>query len=78
MEGAAEKELITMVELEAAAHKQGFATLDEVDRAVLDPGGSIAFLREEADAGITAARRAARSGSITFRRSWRRYGSGRD
>ena len=37
------KELITMIELEAAAHKQGFATLDEVDRAVLDPGGSIAF-----------------------------------
>ena len=37
------EEVITMVELEAAAHKQGFATLEEVDRAVLDPEGSIAF-----------------------------------
>ena len=37
------KELITRAELEAAAHKQGFASLDEVDHAVLDPGGSISF-----------------------------------
>src|SRR5450759_5493675 len=37
------KELITLMELEAAAHKQGLASLAEVDRAVLDPGGSIAF-----------------------------------
>jgi uncharacterized membrane protein YcaP (DUF421 family) len=36
-------ELITMQELEAAARKQGFATLDEVDRAVLEPGGTITF-----------------------------------
>jgi uncharacterized membrane protein YcaP (DUF421 family) len=36
-------ELITIHELEAAAHKQGFASLDEVDRALLDPGGTIAF-----------------------------------
>jgi uncharacterized membrane protein YcaP (DUF421 family) len=37
------KELILHSELEAAAHKQGFGSLDEVDRAVLDPGGSISF-----------------------------------
>src|SRR5215467_12004627 len=37
------KELITKGELEAAAHKQGFATLHDIDRAVLDPGGSISF-----------------------------------
>jgi uncharacterized membrane protein YcaP (DUF421 family) len=37
------KELITIQELEAAAHKQGIASLDEVDRAVLEPGGSICF-----------------------------------
>lgn len=36
-------ELITRNELEAAAHKQGFASLDEIDRAILDPGGSISF-----------------------------------
>ena len=38
-----ERQLITRNELETAAHKQGFTTLDEVDRAVLEPGGSIAF-----------------------------------
>jgi uncharacterized membrane protein YcaP (DUF421 family) len=37
------KELITIVELQSAAHKQGFGSLDEVDRAILDPGGSICF-----------------------------------
>src|SRR5215468_6015876 len=36
------QELITMTDLEMAAHKQGFSALDEVDRAVLEPGGSIA------------------------------------
>jgi uncharacterized membrane protein YcaP (DUF421 family) len=40
-------ELITIIELEAAAHKQGFASLDEVDRAVLDPGGTIAFFAKK-------------------------------
>ena len=38
-----EKELITLPELASAAHKQGFASLDEVDRAVLEPGGTISF-----------------------------------
>ena len=37
------KEAITVFELLGAAHKQGFASLDEIDRAVLDPSGSIAF-----------------------------------
>ncbi len=37
------KELVTLPELESAAHKQGFASLDEVDRAVLEPGGTLAF-----------------------------------
>ncbi len=41
------KELISRVELEAAAHKQGFASLDEIDRAILDPGGSICFLAKK-------------------------------
>src|SRR5258706_7915567 len=40
---ALKKELMTVAELEVAAHKQGFATLDDIDRAVLDPGGNIAF-----------------------------------
>src|ERR1700730_15543384 len=37
------KELITLAELQAAAHKQGFGSLDEIDRAVIDPGGAIFF-----------------------------------
>ncbi len=40
---ALERELITMTELQAAAHKQGFASLDEIDHAILDPGGTIFF-----------------------------------
>jgi uncharacterized membrane protein YcaP (DUF421 family) len=40
------KELLTMTELEAAAHKQGL-TLEEVDRAIIDPGGSIAFFAKK-------------------------------
>jgi uncharacterized membrane protein YcaP (DUF421 family) len=40
-------ELITRNELEAAAHKQGFAALDEIDRAILDPGGSISFFAKK-------------------------------
>jgi uncharacterized membrane protein YcaP (DUF421 family) len=38
-----QKELITLPELETAAHKQGFASLADVDRAVLEPGGGISF-----------------------------------
>ena len=41
------KELITTTELEAAAHKQGFASLADIDRAVLDPGGTIAFFAKK-------------------------------
>jgi uncharacterized membrane protein YcaP (DUF421 family) len=37
------KELITVTELQAAAHKQGFSTLEEIDKAILDPGGTVAF-----------------------------------
>jgi uncharacterized membrane protein YcaP (DUF421 family) len=44
-----EKEAISVLELEAAAHKQGFASLDEIDRAVLDPNGSIAFFPKKPD-----------------------------
>src|SRR5215813_815337 len=47
------KELITLHELEAAAHKQGFTSLDEVDRALLDPGGTIAFFGKKPSAEST-------------------------
>jgi len=41
---ALERELITLSALEAAAHKEGFASLDDVDRAILEPGGGICFI----------------------------------
>ena len=42
-EHALRRELITRGELEMAAHKQGFESLDQIDRAVLEPGGGICF-----------------------------------
>ncbi len=36
-------DLITLAELQAAARKQGFSSLQEIERAVLDPGGTISF-----------------------------------
>lgn len=38
------KELITMPQLLAAAHKQGFASLSEVEQCVLEPGGTLTFI----------------------------------
>ena len=38
------KELITMSQLEAAARKQGFSSLAEVDQCVLEPGGALCFI----------------------------------
>ena len=37
-------ELITLPELEAAAHRQGFASLADIDRAILEPSGTICFV----------------------------------
>ncbi len=41
------RELITLAELEAAARKQGIASLQQVENAVLEPGGAITFLMRE-------------------------------
>ena len=38
------RELITMAQLEAAARKQGFDSLGEVQQCVLEPGGTISFI----------------------------------
>jgi uncharacterized membrane protein YcaP (DUF421 family) len=40
-------ELITLAELTAAAHKQGLRNLDDVDRCVLETGGSVAFIPKD-------------------------------
>ena len=42
-----QKELMTVAELEGAAHKQGLASLDDVDRAVLAAGGSLSFVAKK-------------------------------
>ncbi len=42
-----EKEVITLEELESAAHKQGFASLDEVKEAILEPGGALTFIAKQ-------------------------------
>lgn len=41
------QELISVSELRAAAHRQGFESLKDVESAVLEPGGVISFLRKE-------------------------------
>lgn len=38
------RELITISQLEAAARKQGFDSLSDVQQCVLEPGGTISFL----------------------------------
>jgi uncharacterized membrane protein YcaP (DUF421 family) len=38
------RELITISQLEAAARKQGFGSLAEVDQCILEPGGTLSFI----------------------------------
>ena len=47
LEDRCHTELITRTEIQAAAHKQGFETLDEVERAVLEPGGGLTFVAKQ-------------------------------
>jgi uncharacterized membrane protein YcaP (DUF421 family) len=42
-----ERELITEAELASAAHRQGFRDLSEVERAIIEAGGSIAFIGKD-------------------------------
>jgi uncharacterized membrane protein YcaP (DUF421 family) len=44
-----QRELITMAQLEAAARKQGFASLAEVDQCILEPGGTLSFIGKKPD-----------------------------
>ena len=41
------KELISHAQLEAAARKQGFESLDEVQRCILEPGGTLTFVAKK-------------------------------
>jgi len=38
------RELISVAELQAAAHRQGLGTLDDVETAILESGGAITFI----------------------------------
>jgi uncharacterized membrane protein YcaP (DUF421 family) len=45
-------ELLTMAELEAAAHRQGFSSLDDVDKAILETGGGISFFAKKPEPDV--------------------------
>jgi uncharacterized membrane protein YcaP (DUF421 family) len=47
------RELITMAQLEAAARKQGFGSLAEVDQCILEPGGTLSFIGKKPDVDDT-------------------------
>lgn len=39
-----DRDIISLSELEIAAHRQGFGSLSEVERAVMEPNGGISFM----------------------------------
>src|SRR5947209_8455003 len=41
------RELITIAQLEAAARKQGFESLSEVEQCILEPGGTLTFIAKK-------------------------------
>lgn len=43
------RELITPAQLEAAARKQGFDNLGDVERCILEPGGTLSFIGKKPD-----------------------------
>jgi uncharacterized membrane protein YcaP (DUF421 family) len=47
MERELRKQLISISELRAAAHRQGFDTFNDIETAELEPGGTFSFRRKE-------------------------------
>jgi uncharacterized membrane protein YcaP (DUF421 family) len=47
LENKLAQEVLTLEELEESAHKQGLGGLDEVERAVLEPSGTITFVAKK-------------------------------
>jgi uncharacterized membrane protein YcaP (DUF421 family) len=43
VKAALDRELITLYQLEEAAHKQGFESLESVEKCILEPGGTLAM-----------------------------------
>jgi uncharacterized membrane protein YcaP (DUF421 family) len=48
---ALDRELITVPELESVAHRQGFESLNEVQRCILEPGGTLAMFGRKPSTG---------------------------
>ena len=48
---ALDRELITVPELESVAHRQGFESLSEVQRCILEPGGTLAMFGKKPSTG---------------------------
>lgn len=48
---ALDRELITVPELESVAHRQGFESLTEVQRCILEPGGTLAMFGKKPSSG---------------------------
>ena len=51
MKDALDRELITLPELESVAHRQGFESLDEVQRCIIEPGGTLAMFGKKPSTG---------------------------
>lgn len=47
------KELITVEELRAAAHRQGFTSLHDVEKVILETGGTLTFIGKEPAPDVT-------------------------
>ncbi len=48
---ALDRELITVPELESVAHRQGFESLDQVQKCILEPGGTLAMFGKKPSTG---------------------------
>jgi len=48
---ALDRELITVPELESVAHRQGFESIREVQRCILEPGGTLAMFGKKPSTG---------------------------
>jgi uncharacterized membrane protein YcaP (DUF421 family) len=46
-------ELITLADLEIAAHKQGFVYIQDIDHATIEPGGAVTFIAKKPPADET-------------------------
>jgi len=58
-----DQEAISIAALEEAAHKQGLASLDEIERAILEPGGAMTFIAKKQNQRHVVPRACSQAGS---------------